>query len=69
MSLGISVDIVKVATQKASLIVAQINSNIARTQGDGFINIKDVDFIIHHDEPLLEYTVEDPGAIIKAIGK
>ncbi len=69
MSLGISVDIVKVATQKASLIVAQINSHMPRTQGDGFINIKDIDFIIHHDEPLLEYAVEDPGEIIKAIGK
>ncbi len=68
MSLGISVDIVKAATQKASLIVAQINSDMPRTQGDGFINIKDVDFIIPHDEPLLEYTVEDPGEIIKAIG-
>jgi GNAT superfamily N-acetyltransferase/acyl CoA:acetate/3-ketoacid CoA transferase beta subunit len=40
-----------------------------RTQGDGFINIKDVDFIIHKDEPLLEYAVEGPGDIIKAIGK
>src|SRR5512136_1619374 len=69
MSLGISVDIVKAATQKASLIVAQINSHVPRTQGDGFINIKDIDFIIPHDEPLLEYTVEDPGDIIKAIGK
>jgi acyl-CoA hydrolase/ribosomal protein S18 acetylase RimI-like enzyme len=69
MSLGISVDIVKAATQKASLTVAQINSQMPRTQGDGFINIKDVDFIIHHDEPLLEYAVEDPGDIIKAIGK
>ncbi|HPS91099.1 MAG TPA: GNAT family N-acetyltransferase [Methanothrix sp.] len=69
MSLGISVDIVKAATQKASLIVAQINSHMPRTQGDGFINIKDVDFIIPHDEPLLEYAVEDPGEGIKAIGK
>jgi len=69
MSLGISVDLVKAATQKASMIVAQINSHMPRTQGDGFINIKDVDFIIPHDEPLLEYTVEDPGDIIKAIGK
>ena len=69
MSLGISVDIVKAATQKASLIVVQINSHMPRTQGDGFINIKDVDFIIHHDEPLLEYTVENPGDIIQAIGK
>lgn len=69
MSLGISVDIVKAATEKASLIVAQINSHMPRTQGDGFINIKDVDFIIPHDEPLLEYTVEDPGDIIQAIGR
>ena len=69
MSLGISVDIVKVATQKASLIVAQINSYMPRTQGDGFINIKDVDFIVPHDEPLLEYAVEDPGDIIQSIGK
>jgi acyl-CoA hydrolase/GNAT superfamily N-acetyltransferase len=69
MSLGISVDIVKAATQKASLIVAQINSQMPRTQGDGFINIKDVDFIISHDEPLLEYTVEKPGDVIRAIGK
>lgn len=69
MSLGISVDIVKAATQKASLIVAQINSQMPRTQGDGFINIKDVDFIIHYDEPLLEYSVEDPGDIIQAIGR
>jgi acyl-CoA hydrolase/RimJ/RimL family protein N-acetyltransferase len=69
MSLGISVDIVKAATQRASLIVAQINSQMPRTQGDGFINIKDVDFIIHHDEPLLEYSVEDPGDIIQAIGR
>jgi acyl-CoA hydrolase len=69
MSLGISVDIVKAATQKASLIVVQINSHMPRTQGDGFINIKDVDFIIHHDEPLLEYMVENPGDIIQAIGK
>ncbi len=69
MSLGISVDIVKAATQKASLIVAQINSHMPRTQGDGFLNIEDVDFIIHQDEPLLEYTLEDPRDIIKSIGK
>jgi len=69
MSLGISVDIVKAATQKASLIVAQINSNMPRTQGDGFINIKDVDFIIPYDEPLIEYKVEDPGTILRAIGR
>ena len=69
MSLGISVDIVKAATEKASLIIAQVNSHMPRVQGDGFINIKDVDFIIPHDEPLLEYTLESPEEIIRAIGK
>lgn len=69
MSLGISVDIVKAATEKASLIIAQINAHMPRTQGDGFINIEDVDFLIPYDEPLLEYAVEGPGDIIQAIGK
>ena len=39
LSLGVSVDIVKAATEKASLVIAQINSNMPRVHGDGFINI------------------------------
>ena len=52
MSMGISVDIVKAATEKASLIIAQVNSLMPVVHGDGFINIKDVDFIISHDRAL-----------------
>jgi len=61
MSLGISVDIVKAASENASLVIAQVNANMPRVLGDTFINIKDVDFIIPCDEPLLEYedTVSD----------
>jgi acyl-CoA hydrolase/GNAT superfamily N-acetyltransferase len=54
LSLGISVDMVKAATDKASMIIAQVNVNMPRVHGDGFIHIKDVEFIIRHDEPLLE---------------
>ncbi len=54
MSLGISVDMVKAATDKASMIIAQVNAEMPRVHGDGFIHIKDVDFMIRHDEPLLE---------------
>jgi acyl-CoA hydrolase/GNAT superfamily N-acetyltransferase len=54
LSLGISVDMVKAATDKASMIIAQVNANMPRVHGDGFIHIKDVDYIIRHDEPLLE---------------
>jgi acyl-CoA hydrolase/GNAT superfamily N-acetyltransferase len=54
LSLGISVDMVKAATDKASMIIAQVNANMPRVHGDGFIHIKDLEFIIRHDEPLLE---------------
>jgi len=61
MSLGISVDIVKAAAESASLVIAQVNAHMPRVLGDTFINIKNVDFIVPWDEPLLEYedTVAD----------
>jgi acyl-CoA hydrolase/GNAT superfamily N-acetyltransferase len=54
MSLGVSVDMVKAVTENAGLIIAQANSEMPRIHGDGFIHIKDVQFIIDKDEPLLE---------------
>ncbi len=59
MSLGVSVDIVKAATEAASIVVAQVNSHMPRVHGDTFIHMEDVDFIIVYNEPLLEYS---PGA-------
>ena len=56
MSLGISVDIVKAAVEHASIVVAQINKFMPRTHGDGFIHISKVNFLVHYDEPILEYT-------------
>jgi len=69
LSLGVSVDIVKAAIEVSSLVVAQINSNMPRIQGDGFLNIKDVDYIIHQEEPLLEYSLQAPGDVVQAIAK
>lgn len=68
LSLGISVDIVKAAVENASLVIAQINSYMPRIHGDTFINVKDVDFIIHKDEPLLEYEEYVPDEIARKIG-
>jgi acyl-CoA hydrolase/GNAT superfamily N-acetyltransferase len=69
MSLGISVDIVKSATEQAALVIAQINAEMPRVHGDGFIHIDDVDFIIHHDEPVLEYDAESNSELTSRIGK
>ncbi|MBN1380357.1 MAG: GNAT family N-acetyltransferase [Deltaproteobacteria bacterium] len=69
ISLGISVDICRAAIDNAQIIIAQINVNMPRVHGDTFIHIDDVDFIIHHDEPLLEYNPAIPGDIALQIGK
>jgi acyl-CoA hydrolase/RimJ/RimL family protein N-acetyltransferase len=71
LSLGISVDIVKAAVEQASLVVAQINTQMPRTHGDGFIHISKVNFVVTHDEPILEYVYpEDPhAAVTLEIGK
>ncbi len=69
MSLGVSVDIVKAAVENAPLVVAQVNSNMPRVHGDGFIHIEKVDFIVGHDEPLLEYEAVAPDEVAQQIGK
>ncbi len=46
LQLGINVDIVKAAVEMATLVIAQVNSSMPRVQGDGFVHIKDVDFIL-----------------------
>ena len=69
MSLGISVDITKAAVENASVVITQVNSNMPRVHGDTFIHIDDVDFIIPHDEPLLEYETKVPDEIAQRIGK
>ena len=68
-SLGVSVDIVKAATEKAAIVIAQVNANMPRIHGDGFIHIKDVDFIIPYDEQLLEVTGAKTSEAIQSIGK
>jgi len=69
MSYGISVDIVKSATESADVVIAQVNENMPRIHGDSFIYIEDVDFVIPHNEPLLGYTSSVPDEISQRIGK
>jgi acyl-CoA hydrolase/RimJ/RimL family protein N-acetyltransferase len=69
LSLGVSVDIVKAAVEAASVVIAQVNAQMPRVHGDGFINISEVDFIIPFDEPLLEYENDVPDEVAQRIGK
>ena len=69
VSLGISVDITKAAIENASLIIAQVNSHMPRVHGNTFIHIKDIDYIINHDEKILEFSPTIPDDIARQIGK
>ena len=44
MNLGISVDIVRAAVEKATLVIAQPNSYMPSISGDGWISMDDVDY-------------------------
>ncbi len=69
MSLGISVDIVRAAAEKAAIVVVQVNSHMPRIHGDTFVHIRDVDYVVPHDEPLLEYSKTSLGDVTGRIGR
>lgn len=69
VSLGVSVDICKAAIENSRTIIIQINPAMPRVHGDTFINLKDVDYAIVREEPLLEYKPSVSGEIAQMIGK
>jgi acyl-CoA hydrolase/ribosomal protein S18 acetylase RimI-like enzyme len=69
MSLGVSVDICKAAVEIADLVIVQVNSHMPRILGNSFIHVKDVDYILPHDEPLLEFTPDTDSGVSQKIGK
>jgi acyl-CoA hydrolase/RimJ/RimL family protein N-acetyltransferase len=68
VSLGVSVDIVKAATEKAKLVIAQVNRFMPRVHGDGFVHIEEVDYLVPFDEPVLVYQTEADDDVMRQIG-
>ncbi|MFX1237894.1 MAG: GNAT family N-acetyltransferase [Promethearchaeota archaeon] len=54
-SLGINVDISKPLAQSAFLTIAEINPQMPRTLGNSTIHMKEIDFFVYNDVPLLEF--------------
>lgn len=54
-SLGVSVDIVIPAIQKAKKVIAQVNPQVPRTHGDGIIHRDKIDLAIEVDEPIHQH--------------
>ena len=53
-SLGVSVDITRSGMENAKMVIAQVNPRMPRTRGDSFVHVDELDFLVWHDEPLVE---------------
>ncbi|MFH1980896.1 MAG: GNAT family N-acetyltransferase [Pseudomonadota bacterium] len=53
-SLGVSVDITLSGIENAKMVIAQVNPRMPRTWGDSFVHVNDIDYIVMHEEPLVE---------------
>lgn len=69
VSLGISVDIVKAAVEAAGLVVAQVNPRMPRVHGDTFLHVEEIDYLVFHEEPLLEFEARAPDDVVERIGR
>lgn len=54
MSLGVSVDLNKAAVAKARIVLAEVNPQMPRAHGNGWVHISEVDAVVEHDASLLE---------------
>ncbi len=68
-SFGINVDIAKPLAHSAFLTIAEINPNMPRTLGNSFIHMKEIDYFVYDDAPLMEFYFDEPDDIAEKIGK
>jgi len=53
----------------AEVVIAQVNARMPRVHGDTFVHIRDIDFMVPYDEPLLEFETVVSDEIAGRIGK
>lgn len=67
-SFGVSVDIVKSASEAARLLVAEVNPRMPRTLGDSFIHINQIDQLVENETPIHEYHQTPADDVARRIG-
>jgi acyl-CoA hydrolase len=68
-SLGVSVDIVKSATENASLVVAEVNPNMPRTLGNSSLHVYDIDVLVPTDTPIAEISYAEQSEEARQIAE
>lgn len=68
-SYGVSTDIVKSAAESARIVVAEVNEQMPRALGDCFIHVRDIDWLVPSDRPILETPVGEPDEVARQIAR
>jgi acyl-CoA hydrolase/GNAT superfamily N-acetyltransferase len=68
-SFGINVDMAKPISQSAYLTIAEINPQMPRTLGNSFIHMKEIDYFVYNDVPLLEFHFKGKDDNLDRIGQ
>ncbi len=68
-SMGVSVDVVSSAVRSAKYVIAQVNPQMPRTMGQGFIHINEIDDYMEIDSPLPELARPELDPVTLKIGK
>ena len=69
-SLGVSVDVTRTAALSARVMIAQVNSYMPRTLGNSFIHVREIEYLVEHNEPLLEWPViTEPDEVTQRIAE
>lgn len=68
-SLGVSVDIACTAVEVAGVVIAQVNPNMPRVHGDGFVHISQIDYFVEANDPLPETPLHHITPTEKKIGE
>lgn len=60
-SLGVSVDVAKAAAESAAILIAQVNPNMPRTHGDGFLPVSRFHALVECDDALPISSIRHPS--------
>lgn len=69
MSLSLSLVYEKEMIENADLIILEINENLPKTFGDTQVHVKDVDYLVEYNTPLLQFPSIEPTDIERKIGE
>ncbi|MFX0032649.1 MAG: GNAT family N-acetyltransferase [Candidatus Hodarchaeota archaeon] len=69
-SFGTNIDVAKPIAKSAYITIAEINPQMPRTLGNSFIHMKEIDFYIYNDTPLLEFHFKEKNPeVMDRIGR